>query len=71
MHILKMLNGDLKVNEISIFINNLFYIDFSASNHALKYDCCPTLYPYVLYTIQIRRRSLYYFTNIVCKKRKT
>ncbi|CAF4804356.1 unnamed protein product [Rotaria sp. Silwood1] len=39
--------------------------DFSATNNRTKYDCCPNVYPYVLYTIQIRRRSLYYFTNIV------
>ena len=42
--------------------------DFYATNNALKYDCCPTLYPFVLYTIRIRRRSLYYFTNIVGEK---
>ena len=40
-------------------------IDFSAVNNALKYDCCPTLYPFVLFTIRIRRRSLYYVTNVV------
>lgn len=33
----------------------------------MKYDCCPDLYPYVLFTMRIRRRSLYYFTNIVGK----
>jgi hypothetical protein len=40
-------------------------LDFSAVNDALKYDCCPTLYPFVLFTIRIRRRSLYYVTNVV------
>ncbi len=40
-------------------------LDFSTVNNALKYDCCPTLYPFVLFTIRIRRRSLYYVTNIV------
>ncbi|UJR37392.1 hypothetical protein I4U23_030097 [Adineta vaga] len=39
--------------------------DFSTVNNAIKYDCCPTLYPFVLFTIRIRRRSLYYVTNIV------
>ncbi|CAF1428484.1 unnamed protein product [Adineta ricciae] len=39
--------------------------DFSAVNNAIKYDCCPTLYPFVLFTIRIRRRSLYYVTNVV------
>jgi hypothetical protein len=47
-----------------------FLLDFYATNNALKYDCCPTLYPFVLYTIQIRRRSLYYFTNIVGNERQ-
>ncbi|UJR19828.1 hypothetical protein I4U23_022961 [Adineta vaga] len=39
--------------------------EFSAVVNVLKYDCCPTLYPFVLYTIRIRRCSLYYFFNIV------
>ncbi|CAF1101196.1 unnamed protein product [Rotaria sordida] len=39
--------------------------DFSATNNVTKYDCCPNMYPYVLYTIRMRRRSLYYFTSIV------
>ncbi|CAF4027955.1 unnamed protein product, partial [Rotaria sordida] len=39
--------------------------DFSATNNSTKYDCCPNVYPYVLYTIRIRRRSLYYITNTV------
>jgi hypothetical protein len=41
--------------------------DFVAASNTLKYDCCPDLYPYVIYTLRIRRRSLYYFTNIVGK----
>jgi hypothetical protein len=45
----------------------IFALDFSAVNNALKYDCCPTLYPFVLFTIKIRRRSLYYVTNVVSK----
>ncbi|CAF4823900.1 unnamed protein product [Rotaria sp. Silwood1] len=40
-------------------------LDFSAANNSTKYDCCPNVYPYVLYTIRIRRRSLYYITNTV------
>ena len=39
-------------------------------NNALKYDCCPTLYPFVLFTIRIQRRSLYYVTNVVGKRTK-
>ncbi|CAF2860419.1 unnamed protein product [Rotaria sp. Silwood2] len=41
------------------------FVNFSATNNGTKYDCCPNVYPYVLYTIRMRRRSLYYFTNIV------
>ncbi|CAF3616039.1 unnamed protein product [Rotaria sp. Silwood1] len=40
-------------------------LDFSATNNRTKYDCCPNIYPYVLYTIRMRRRSLYYITNTV------
>jgi hypothetical protein len=69
----KMVNGILQVKLIHFLILNFIYLlgDFSATNNATKYDCCPTLYPYVLYTIRIRRRSLYYFTTIVGNKRKT
>lgn len=48
-----------------------FIQDFSAVNNGTKYDCCPTVYPFVLYTIRIRRRSLYYFTNIVGNRLKS
>ncbi len=58
-----------KRNDFLSYHFSLFFLsEFSATSNALKYDCCPTLYPYVLYTIRIRRRSLYYFTNIVGKK---
>ncbi|CAF1039726.1 unnamed protein product [Rotaria sordida] len=39
--------------------------DFSATNNGIAYDCCPSVYPYVLYTIRMRRRSLYYIINII------
>ncbi|CAF3847358.1 unnamed protein product [Rotaria sordida] len=39
--------------------------DFFATNNGTKYDCCPNVYSHVLYTIRIRRRSLYYLTSIV------
>jgi hypothetical protein len=58
-----------KLDDFIIFHFVCFVADFSAINNALKYDCCPDLYPFVLYTIRIRRRSLYYFTNIVSKKK--
>jgi hypothetical protein len=70
MHMSRMLNGISKVNEMNFYhiISFSSRSDFSAISSALKYDCCPTLYPFVLYTIRIRRRFLYYFTTIVGNK---
>ncbi|CAF4134717.1 unnamed protein product [Rotaria sp. Silwood2] len=51
--------------ELCAFYSIRSVLDFTATNNRTKYDCCPSVYPYVLYTIQIRRRSLYYFTTIV------
>jgi len=59
------LEGTLDDFLILYFVHSA--LEFSAINNALKYDCCPTLYPFVLYTIRIRRRSLYYITNVVGK----
>ncbi|CAF2391554.1 unnamed protein product [Rotaria sp. Silwood2] len=38
---------------------------FVAVRQAFVYECCPTVYPFVLFTIQIRRRTLYYVVNVV------
>ncbi|CAF4704426.1 unnamed protein product [Rotaria sp. Silwood1] len=38
---------------------------FIAIRKAFVYECCPTVYPFVLFTIQIRRRTLYYVVNVV------
>lgn len=38
---------------------------FIAIRQAVVYACCPTVYPFVLFTIQIRRRTLYYVVNVV------
>ncbi|UJR10224.1 hypothetical protein I4U23_014437 [Adineta vaga] len=38
---------------------------FLVIREAIVYECCPTVYPFVLFTIQIRRRTLYYVINIV------
>ncbi|CAF1452300.1 unnamed protein product, partial [Didymodactylos carnosus] len=40
-------------------------IGFYAVRKATKYDCCQEKFPYVLFTIEIRRRTLYYIINIV------
>ena len=38
-----------------------------AIRKAFVYECCPTVYPFVLFIIQIRRRTLYYVVNVVGK----
>ncbi|CAM4750927.1 unnamed protein product [Rotaria magnacalcarata] len=38
---------------------------FVAVRQSVKYECCPTVYPFVLFTVQIRRRTLYYVVNVV------
>lgn len=60
------LEGLLMFDSFSFYSNTFSSkTDFSVINNALKYDCCPTLYPFVLFTVRIRRRSLYYVTNVV------
>ncbi|CAF1508128.1 unnamed protein product [Adineta steineri] len=39
--------------------------NFVIAREAVVYECCPTVYPFVLFTIQIRRRTLYYVVNVV------
>ncbi|CAF4626472.1 unnamed protein product [Rotaria sp. Silwood1] len=38
---------------------------FIVVRKAVVYECCPTVYPFVLFTIRIRRRTLYYVVNVV------
>jgi nicotinic acetylcholine receptor len=33
--------------------------------HEVYYDCCPEPYVDITFTIHIRRRTLYYFFNLV------
>ncbi|UJR35796.1 hypothetical protein I4U23_028544 [Adineta vaga] len=40
-------------------------LSFLAVRKAVVYECCPTVYPFALFTIRIRRRTLYYVVNIV------
>lgn len=44
------------------------FLDFAVVRKAVVYECCPTVYPFVLFTIRIRRRTLYYVVNVVGKK---
>lgn len=48
-------------------IKFFFCIDFIVVRQAVVYECCPTVYPFVLFTIRIRRRTLYYVVNVVGK----
>ncbi|CAF3600208.1 unnamed protein product [Rotaria sordida] len=38
---------------------------FIVVRKAVVYECCPTVYPFILFTIRIRRRTLYYVVNVV------
>ena len=32
---------------------------------AIKYECCPTKYPFVMFILHLRRRTLYFIFNLV------
>ncbi len=34
-------------------------------SEALKYECCPDIYPFVMFTMIIKRRTLYFIFNLV------
>jgi nicotinic acetylcholine receptor len=34
-------------------------------SESLKYECCPTLYPFVMFVISLKRRTLYFIFNLV------
>jgi hypothetical protein len=50
-----------------LFFLSFYYVAFIAIRKAVIYECCPAVYPFVLFTIQIRRRTLYYVVNVVGK----
>ena len=37
----------------------------SSYSESLKYECCPTLYPFVMFVIHLKRRTLYFIFNLV------
>ena len=37
----------------------------NAVRHAIKYDCCPEIYIDITFYIEIQRRTLYYFNNLI------
>ena len=46
---------------------NFYFLAFTVAREAVIYECCPTVYPFILFIIQIRRRTLYYVVNVVGK----
>ncbi len=43
----------------------MYFKDVLSYAEAKKYDCCPTKYPFVMFIIHIRRRTLYFIFNLV------
>ena len=37
----------------------------SSYSESIKYECCPTKYPFVMFRLHVRRRTLYYISNLV------
>ena len=46
-------------------INSCHQSGVPAIRNEVIYDCCPEPYLDITFTIQIRRRTLYYFTNLI------
>lgn len=64
------LTTDVNVGQLDAYVNNSEWDleAFPVTRQAVIYECCPTVYPFVLVTIQIRRRTLYYVVNVVGEK---
>ena len=43
----------------------LYFADIVSYSESLKYDCCPEKYPFVMFEIKLRRRTLYYVLNMI------
>ena len=41
------------------------FLDVPAERHMNMYECCPEPYLDITYTLKIRRRTLYYFFNLI------
>lgn len=48
-----------------IFYETLFVAGMPGKKNTIVYQCCPEPYVDVTFTIQIRRRTLYYFFNLI------
>lgn len=53
--------------QLDTFIENGEWIlrGVSSYSESLKYECCPTLYPFVMFVISLKRRTLYFLFNLV------
>jgi nicotinic acetylcholine receptor len=45
--------------------NSFLCADVPAERHEVFYECCPDPYLDITFTIKIRRRTLYYFFNLI------
>ncbi len=46
--------------------NGEWYLqDVISYSESLKYDCCPTKYPFVMFVLSMRRRTLYFLFNLI------
>ena len=42
-----------------------FLKDIISYSESISYDCCPEKYPFVMFEIHIRRRTLYFVFNLI------
>lgn len=56
---------NFKFNDLDIENGEWALEKCESYSHSIKYECCPTKYPFVMFTIHIRRRTLYYIFNLV------
>ena len=52
-------------NILSAPISTIIYQDVPAERNSQTYDCCPEPYLDITFKINIRRRTLYYFFNLI------
>ncbi len=41
------------------------FLDVVSFSESVKYECCPTKYPFVKFILHLRRRTLYFIFNLV------
>lgn len=43
----------------------IFTQDVISYSESISYECCPTKYPFVMFVINMRRRTLYFIVNLI------